>query len=178
MKEFDILAFSVSFEQDYVNVLTMLHLSGIPADKRERTGEDPLVVLGGICSFFNPEPLTDFVDLVLVGEGEEVAGEFIDAYKKNRGKGRRELLSALSRIPGIYVPEFYDVMYHEDGTIKERKNLEQGAPDRIVKRMFKDFDTAPAATVILTPNTEFSDRYLSEVTRGCGRHCRFSYTKK
>ncbi|MCK9420890.1 MAG: TIGR03960 family B12-binding radical SAM protein [Nitrospirae bacterium] len=173
VRTFDILAFSVSFEQDYVNVLTMLRLSGIPADKRKRTGDDPLVILGGICAFFNPEPLTDFIDLAIVGEGEEVVGEFIDVYRKNRGKGRRELLIALSRIPGVYVPEFYEVMYHEDGTIKERKNLELAAPDRIVKRTVKDFDKAPAATVILTPNTEFSDRYLSEITRGCGRHCRF-----
>ncbi|MGC1453861.1 MAG: radical SAM protein, partial [Nitrospirota bacterium] len=173
VRKFDILAFSVSFEQDYVNVLNILRLSGIAADKHDRTGEDPLVVLGGICSFFNPEPLTDFVDLVLVGEGEEITGEFIDAYKTNREKGRRELLNALSGIPGVYVPEFYEVIYHEDGTIKERKNLEPGAPDSIVKRTVKDFDKAPASTVILTPNTEFSDRYLSEITRGCGRHCRF-----
>jgi radical SAM family uncharacterized protein len=173
VKEFDILAFSVSFEQDYVNVLNILRLSGISADKRERTGEYPLVVLGGICSFFNPEPLTDFVDLVIVGEGEEVAGEFIDAYRTNRGKGRRELLRELSRVPGVYVPELYEVIHHEDGTIRERKNLEPAAPGRIVKRTVKDFDKTPAATVILTPNTEFSDRYLSEITRGCGRHCRF-----
>jgi len=173
VREFDILAFSVSFEQDYLNLLEILHLSGIPADKRERTEDDPLVVLGGICSFFNPEPLTDFVDLVIVGEGEEVVGEFIDAYKTNREKGRPGLLSALSRIPGIYVPEFYEVIYHEDGTIKGRKKLEPVAPDRIVKRTVKDFNKAPAATVILTPHTEFSDRYLSEITRGCGRHCRF-----
>ena len=88
-------------------------------------------------------------------------------------KGGAELLSALSRVPGVYVPEFYEVIYHEDGTIKERKKLEPVAPDRIVKRTVKDFDQAPAATVILTPHTEFSDRYLSEITRGCGRHCRF-----
>ncbi len=173
VREFDILAFSVSFEQDYVNVLTILRLSGIPADKRERTGDDPLVVLGGICSFFNPEPLSDFVDVVIVGEGEEITGEFIDVYKANREKGRQELLSAISGIPGVYVPEFYEVIYHEDGTIKERKSLEPAAPERIVKRTVKDFGTASAATVILTPNTEFSDRYLSEITRGCGRHCRF-----
>jgi len=173
VREFDILAFSVSFEQDYLNLLEILRLSGIPAVKRERTEDDPLVVLGGICSFFNPEPLTDFVDLVIVGEGEEVVGEFIDAYKTNRGKGRHELLSALSRIPGVYVPEFYECIYHEDGTITGRKKLEPVAPDRIVKRTVKDFDKAPAATVILTPHTEFSDRYLSEITRGCGRHCRF-----
>jgi len=173
VREFDILAFSVSFEQDYVNVLEILRLSGIPADKRERSGDDPLVVLGGICSFFNPEPLTDFVDVVIVGEGEEVAGEFIDAYKTNREKGRKGLLDALCRIPGVYVPEFYEVIYHEDGTVRERKKLEPSAPDGIVKRTVKDFDKAPAATVILTANTEFSDRYLTEITRGCGRHCRF-----
>jgi radical SAM superfamily enzyme YgiQ (UPF0313 family) len=173
VRELDILAFSVSFEQDYVNVLNILRLSGIPADKHERTGDDPLVVLGGICSFFNPEPLTDFVDVVIVGEGEEVVGEFIDAYKTNRESGRQGLLCALGKIPGVYVPEFYEVIYHEDGTIRERKILESAAPVSIVKRTVKDFDKAPAATVILTPNTEFSDRYLSEITRGCGRHCRF-----
>ncbi len=173
VKEFDILAFSVSFEQDYLNILEILRLSGIPADKRERNGDYPLVILGGICSFFNPEPLTDFVDLVIVGEGEDVVGEFIDAYKASREKGRQGLLSAVSGLPGVYVPEFYEVAYHEDGTIRERKNLESAAPDRIVKRTVKDFDKAPAASVILTPNTEFSDRYLSELTRGCGRHCRF-----
>jgi radical SAM superfamily enzyme YgiQ (UPF0313 family) len=79
----------------------------------------------------------------------------------------------LSGVPGIYVPEFYDVLYNEDGTIKERKKLGPSAPDRIVKRTFMDFDRAPAATTVLTPDTEFSDRYLSEITRGCGRHCRF-----
>jgi radical SAM family uncharacterized protein len=173
MKEFDILAFSVSFEQDYPNILEMLDLSGIPALKRDRSEDDPLVILGGICSFFNPEPLTDFIDAVIVGEGEEVVAEFIDAYRENRGKGRLDLLRAVGRIPGIYVPEFYDVLYNEDGTIKERKVIDPSAPDRIVKRTVKDINRMPAATVILTPNTEFSDMYLSEITRGCGRHCRF-----
>ena len=173
LKEFDILAFSVSFEQDYLNILEVLRLSGIPVQKAERTGEDPLVVLGGICSFFNPEPLADFFDLVIAGEGEEVAGEFVDAYRENREKGRLEMLRTAVRIPGVYAPEFYEVLYNEDGTIKERKKLEPSAPDRIVKRTVKDLDASPAATVILTPNTEFSDRYLSELTRGCGRHCRF-----
>ncbi len=172
-KEFDILAFSVSFEQDYLNVLEMLRLAGIPLLKHERGSGDPLVILGGICSFFNPEPLADFFDCIIVGEGEEVAGEFIDSYKANRAKGRSELLRALCRIPGVYVPEFYDVLYMEDGTIRERRRLDQAAPEKIVKRTVKDFNKSPAATVILTPHTEFSDRYLSEITRGCGRHCRF-----
>jgi radical SAM family uncharacterized protein len=173
MKEFDILAFSVSFEQDYPNILEMLDLSGIPALKRDRSEDDPLVVLGGICSFFNPEPLTDFIDAVIVGEGEEVVAEFVDAYRENRGKDRLDLLKAVGRIPGVYVPEFYDVLYNEDGTIRERKVIDPSAPDRIVKRTVTDINRTPAATVILTPNTEFSDMFLSEITRGCGRHCRF-----
>jgi radical SAM family uncharacterized protein len=173
VKEFDILAFSVSFEQDYANVLEILRLSGIPAGKHDRTAEDPLVVLGGVCSFFNPEPLTDFVDIVIVGEGEDVIGEFIDAYKMNRRSGRKELLRVISRVPGVYVPEFYEVFYHGDGTIKGRTKLDPAAPDIIVKRTVKDFNKRPAVTAIITPQTEFSDRYLTEITRGCGRHCRF-----
>jgi radical SAM family uncharacterized protein len=173
VKEFDILAFSVSFEQDYVNILEVLRLAGIPADKRERGPGDPLVVLGGICSFFNPEPLADFFDIVIVGEGEEVAGEFIDLFQESRGSGRLELLRAAARIPGVYVPEFYDVRYHEDGTIRERVTLDPAAPERVVKRTVRDLGKSPASTVILTPNTEFSDMYLAEITRGCGRHCRF-----
>jgi len=173
VKEFDILAFSVSFEQDYVNILSMLRFSGIPLDKRDRAEEDPLVVLGGICSFFNPEPLADFFDIVIVGEGEDVVGEFIDAYGGARGTGRSGMLTALSRIPGVYVPEFYEVVYHEGGTLRERRKLQPSAPDRIVKRTIRDIDRSPAASVIVTPHTEFSDMYLSEITRGCGRHCRF-----
>jgi radical SAM family uncharacterized protein len=173
VNEFDILAFSVSFEQDYVNIIEILRLSGIPAGRQERTKDDPLVILGGICSFFNPEPLADFFDVVIAGEGEEVAGEFVAAYRENREKSRQELLAAVSRIPGVYVPEFYDVLYHEDGTIRERKKLGPFAPDRIVKRTVEHIDKKPAATAILTPDTEFSDRYLAEITRGCGRHCRF-----
>ena len=173
LKEFDILAFSVSFEQDYLNILEILRLSGIPANKDERTEDDPLVVLGGICSFFNPEPLADFFDVVIVGEGEEVAGEFVDAYKANMGKDRQGLLRALCRIPGVYVPEFYEVAYHADGMILERRVLDPVAQERIVKRTIRDINQKPAATAVLTPNTEFSDMYLAEVTRGCGRRCRF-----
>ena len=173
VKEFGILAFSVSFEQDYLNILEILRLSGIPLDKEERTDEDPLVLLGGICSFFNPEPLADFFDVVIAGEGEEVVGEFVDAYRESREKGRLEMLRAVGRVPGVYVPEFYAVIYNEDSTIKERKKLELSAPDTIAKRTVRDFNASPAATVVLTPNTEFSDMYLSEITRGCGRHCRF-----
>jgi radical SAM family uncharacterized protein len=173
VRDFDILAFSVSFEHDYLNVLEMLRLAGIPADKKDRGPDDPLLVLGGICTFFNPEPLSEFFDVVIVGEGEEIAGEFIDVYKANRGKERRELLKALCGLTGVYIPEFYEELYNDDGTIKERRTIETDAPEKIVKRAVKDIDRKPAATIILTPHTEFSDMHLAEVTRGCGRHCRF-----
>lgn len=173
IRDFDILAFSVSFEHDYLNVLEILRLAGIPADKKDRGPDDPLLVLGGICTFFNPEPLSEFFDVVIVGEGEEIAGEFIDVYKTNRGKERQELLHALGRVSGVYIPEFYEVLYNIDGTIRERRSLIADIPAKIVKRAVKDIDRKPAATVILSPNTEFSDMLLAEVTRGCGRHCRF-----
>jgi radical SAM family uncharacterized protein len=173
VKDFDILAFSVSFEQDYVNVLEMLKLAGIPVQKKERGPDDPLVILGGICSFFNPEPLSDFFDVVIVGEGEEVAEEFVDVFKANRNNEHQELLLALSRIPGVYVPEFYEILYGKDGLIRERVKKVSAAPDTIVKRTVASIDAIAAATAILTPDTEFSDMQLSEITRGCGRHCRF-----
>ncbi len=173
VRDFDIFAFSVSFEQDYLNVLEMLQRAGIPLRKFARTDDDPLVLLGGICSFFNPEPLSDFFDVVIVGEGEEIVHEFIDVFRDNRDWERRELLRALGRIPGVYVPEFYEVRYAGEGTIAERKSIESKAPDRITKRVFAGYQNSPAATAILTPDTEFSDMYLSEMTRGCGRHCRF-----
>ncbi|MEK6742402.1 MAG: TIGR03960 family B12-binding radical SAM protein [Nitrospirota bacterium] len=173
VREFDILAFSVSFEHDYLNVLEMLRLAGIPPDKKDRGPGDPLLVLGGICTFFNPEPLSEFFDIVIVGEGEEIAGEFLDRYTANRGKERQELLKALCGLRGVYIPEFYEVLYNDDGTIRERRSLVAEAPATIVKRSVQDIDRNPAATVILSPNTEFSDMHLAEVTRGCGRHCRF-----
>ncbi|MFA5073385.1 MAG: TIGR03960 family B12-binding radical SAM protein [Nitrospirota bacterium] len=173
VKGFDILAFSISFELDYLHVLTMLHLSGIPVLKRERTHHDPLIIFGGACSFFNPEPLANFFDAVIVGEGEEVIGKCINAFKRERKKTRLELLQSISTIPGVYVPEFYDIQYHSDGTIKARVKREPSAPDRIIKRTVRNFDTLSAATAILTPNTEFSNMYLTEIMRGCNRHCRF-----
>ena len=173
VRDFDILAFSVSFEHDYLNVLEMLRLAGIGADKKDRGPGDPLLVLGGICTFFNPEPLSEFFDVVIVGEGEEIAGEFIDVYKANRGSTRQELLTALCSVSGVYIPEFYEVLYGDDGTIKARRTIESCAPDKIVKRAVEEIDRKPAATVILSPNTEFSDMHLAEVARGCGRHCRF-----
>ncbi len=173
VRDFDVLAFSVSFEQDYLNVIAMLDLAGIPAERAQRSDDDPLIILGGICSFFNPEPLADFFDVVLVGEGEDMAGEFIDAYQALREKGRLPLLRELAKIPGVYVPSFYELVYGSDGTIAGRRKLDPLAPERIAKRTVQDIGSRPAATKISTPDTEFSNMLLAEVTRGCGRHCRF-----
>jgi radical SAM family uncharacterized protein len=173
VQDFDILAFSVSFEQDYLNVLEMLRLAGIAINKKDRGPDDPFLLLGGICTFFNPEPLADIFDAIIVGEGEEAASEFLDVYKMNREKGRQALFRALCRVSGVYIPDFYDVSYNEDGTLRERSVLDPAAPAIIAKRRVSSLDRRPAATIIHTPNTEFSDMHLTEVTRGCGRHCRF-----
>jgi radical SAM family uncharacterized protein len=173
VRDFDILAFSVSFEQDYLNVLEMLRLAGIAIDKKDRGPDDPFLLLGGICTFFNPEPLADIFDAIIIGEGEEAAGEFLDIYKMNREKDRQALLRALCRVPGAYIPAFYDVSYNEDGTVRERSVLDPAAPAIVAKRSVSALDRRPAATIIHTPNTEFSGMHLTEVTRGCGRHCRF-----
>ena len=173
LRSADILAFSVSFEQDYLNVVEMLRLGGIRPLRAERTEDDPLLLLGGICTFFNPEPLADLFDVIVVGEAEEAACEVIDAFVEARDKDRHGLLQRLSRVPGVYVPSFYEVSYNDDGTIAERRAIEPGAPERIPKRTYQESAEHPAATVILTPETEFSNMHLAEVTRGCGRHCRF-----
>ena len=129
VREFDIVAFSVSFEHDYLNVLEMLRLAGIPSRKKDREPDDPLLVLGGICTFFNPEPLSEFFDVVIVGEGEEIAGEFIDVLQGEPGKGKTGAAEgALRPEPGVYIPEFYEVLYNDDGTIRERRTIEAERP--------------------------------------------------
>ncbi len=173
LRDLDILAFSVSFEQDYLNVVEMLRLGGIRPLARERGEDDPLLLLGGVCTFFNPEPLAELFDVVVIGEAEEAAAEVIDVYAASRDRGRRDLLRELARLPGVYIPSFYEVLYHPDGTLSGRKPLEPGAPERIAKRTYHGSAADPAATVILTPETEFGGMHLAEMTRGCGRHCRF-----
>jgi len=171
--DFDIVAFSVSFENDYVNVAELLRLSKLPPLSEDRSEGYPLVILGGICTFFNPEPLAPFFDAVIVGEAEEVLPEFFDAYESHKlDLGKDALLKKLSDIPGVYVPSLYTPSYNEDGTLEGLK-AELGAPARVVRRYVADLDAHPAHSVIVTPNTEFSSMYMVELSRGCGRHCRF-----
>ncbi len=169
---FEILAFSVSFENDYANVAEMLRLCKLPPLAKDRGPGHPLVLLGGISTFFNPEPIAPFFDSVIIGEAEEVLPEFLAAYNSMRGTDRAALLKSLSKIPGVYIPSLYSPVYAGDGTIASFTPM-PGAPERVARRVVADLDAHPAHSVILTPDTEFSDMYMVELSRGCGRHCRF-----
>jgi len=172
--EFLLIGFAVSFEMDYFNVLNILEMGKIPLLAADRSDEDPIIIIGGPCATFNPEPLAEFADVCIIGEGEEVIHELLDTYYQGREKGlaRREILLSLAGIEGIYVPCFYQPEYKADGTILEYRRLED-VPAKISRRWIKNLDKYPGQTVIITDNTEFKDMFLIEIARGCGRHCRF-----
>ena len=173
LSDFEILGLSVSFEMDYFNVPKILEMGRIPILAADRGDEDTLVVMGGPVAFFNAEPLSPFVDVVLVGEGEHFIHSFLDAYGEGKARGleRHELLRYLAiHVPGVYVPSLYRHEYDDDGHVV-RIVPEEGIPAK-VERQWHELDQ-PAETVIATPNTEFGAMYLIEIARGCGRHCRF-----
>ena len=172
LRDFDIIAFSIPFENDYLHALKILEMGNIPLMAAERSEEHPLVVAGGVTTFLNPEPMADFIDLFLIGEGEELVNEFVDGYLKNNDAEKVELLSKLTKIEGIYVPSLYSVSYKPDGTIESF--VQKGKASRKVKRRWiRDIDSAPTVSRIFTPDTEFSGMHLVEISRGCGRGCRF-----
>ncbi len=171
LARFDIIAFSVSFENDYPNIMKILQMSRIPSRSFERKASHPLVIMGGVCAFFNPEPLADFMDIFFVGEAEEMLLEFISAY--NISDTKEILFEKLLRIEGIYIPRYYSVTYADsNGQILERRPL-NNAPEIIRKRTVKDISRSCFRHVIITPEAEFSDMYLLEAMRGCPWSCRF-----
>jgi radical SAM superfamily enzyme YgiQ (UPF0313 family) len=175
VREFDVLAFSVSFEWDYTNVLTLLSLAGVPRRFSDRTPHDPMVMIGGAVTFVNPEPLAMFADVIAAGEGEMLVPALVAVMQE--APDRPTVLRRLAQERGFYVPSFYDVRYADDGTIASfDPTPESGAPARVRKAALKTTDTAdPPATRIFTPDTEFGSRFLVEVVRGCANLCRFCW---
>ena len=173
--DFDVLAFSVSFEWDYTNVLTLMRLAGLRPRAESRTVRDPLVLIGGAVTFVNPEPLAPFADAIAAGEGEMLIPSLLRAF--NGASDRADLLRLLATERGFYIPSFYDVRYAENGTIAAFVPREgTGAPPVVKKAALKSTDAVdPPATMIFTPDTEFGSRFLVEVVRGCANLCRFCW---
>lgn len=173
VKEFDVLAFSLSYEMDYPNVLKLISMSGISALSDDRiAGSQPLIIAGGPVATFNPEPLSSFIDVFVIGEAEDVLMEITDVLHDHIYGDRIDLLERLAKIEGVYVPRFYQPEYGIDGRIT-RITVSHGAHHKVRRRWVKDIASRPASTAILTPETEFSNMILAEVARGCGRQCRF-----
>lgn len=175
LKDFDIVGFTLQYEMSFTNVLNMLDLANIPVRSVDRDDNMPLIIAGGPCAF-NPEPLYNVIDLFVLGEAEEVTLELCNLYeeKKEKGYTKDEFLEKAAQIEGIYVPKFYDVVYNEDGTIKERKALNSNAPEIIKRRIIKDMDKSYFPDKIIVPYIDtVHDRVVLEILRGCVRGCRF-----
>ena len=174
VRDFDIIGFSVGYEMAYTAILNMLELSGVPLRGEDRPGLTPLVIAGG-TAMYNAEPVADFIDMALIGEGEDLLPEVVNLCRRAKAEGwdKPRLLRAAAQIQGVYVPSLYDVAYNSDGTIAAITPRD-GAPAKVVKRVVHDMDRAyyPAKTIV--PSTEIvHDRVTLEVFRGCIRGCRF-----
>ena len=172
MHQFDVVAFDVTFEMDYFHIPLMLRHGRVPIMGKDRTEFDPIVIAGGPCATFNPEPFADFIDAFIIGEGEGIVSRVLDIIRdgKMEGLDRHAILRQLANISGVYVPSLYMPIYSDDGEFKGY-HIAEGAP-KTIKRHFEIL-TSGGETVVATNYTEFGAMYIIEVARGCGRHCRF-----
>ncbi len=178
LADFDFVGFSLTYEGDFINALRLLRMADIPRDPADRRPEDPIVLMGGVCAFANPEPIAPFMDFIVVGEGEEIVGEIVEAYRAAFGgkawaaRRRADLWERLRPIPGIYLPHDYRVEYATDGTIAAVAPITD-APAVVQKRRLKNVDAFQTLSLLRTPNAEYGHLALLEVGKGCGRGCRF-----
>ncbi len=172
VRDFDVLGFSVSYELDYPNVLRILSLSGLKPLSSDRDSADPLIIAGGPTATFNPEVLAPFMDAFTIGDAEETLPELMDVVRGGLTDDRESMLLELANVNGVYVPRFYQPVYNPDGTLSHM-HVSPGVPEKVHRRCVPNLDVYPATSVILTPETEFSNMILAEVARGCGRKCRF-----
>ena len=172
MHQFDVVAFDVTFEMDYFHIPLMLRYGRVPVMSEDRTGFDPIVIAGGPCATFNPEPFADFIDAFIIGEGEGIVTAVLERIREGRenGESREETIAGLAQIDGVYVPVLYMPQY-DDNKRFVGYDIAEGAP-KIIRRHFEPL-TSGGETVIATNFTEFGAMYIIEVARGCGRHCRF-----
>lgn len=175
LTDFEILAFSISFETDYLNLVTLLRMAGIPLRRADRAGRNyPLVIAGGSAIFLNPEPIADYVDLFLIGEGEEMVPEFLAAYEDARATTGNEAprLQDLARVEGAYLPDYFTPILDSRGRIESVGYTGPGEP-KVCRRLLSDLDRFSTSSLILTEESVFGDMFLVEASRGCQWGCRF-----
>jgi radical SAM superfamily enzyme YgiQ (UPF0313 family) len=171
LTDFHMVGFSVTYEGDYINVLRLLTMAGIPLRAADRRPHDPLVLMGGVCAFSNPEPIAPFLDFVVVGEGEELVVELIAAYREGY-RDRQGFLASLASLDGVYVPQRYEPIHETDGTLTAVR-ARDGAPDIVTKRRLRNVNAFETVAAVKTPQAEYGHMALLEVGKGCGRGCRF-----
>lgn len=175
VNKFDLIGFTLQYEMTYTNIINMLDLAQIPIYSSERNENDPIIIAGGPCAY-NPEPLADFVDLIVLGDGEEVIDEILDLYKNKKINGvtRQDFLRSATKIEGVYVPQFYKPSYNDDGTISEITPISQEFPSKITKRVVYSLDDSYFPSKMIVPFMDIvHDRIALEIFRGCSRGCRF-----